>query len=136
MYTKVHHIGIAVNDIEKSLAVYQDILGLALEERHTLEEQKVMTAFFPVGETHIELIQPTAGNVGVTKFLEKRGEGVHHICFEVEDITQALHDLKARGAALLDETPQVIEGGKKKMAFLHPKSAGGVLIELYQICSA
>ena len=133
MYTKVHHIGIAVQDIEKSLAVYRDLLGLELEGQHEVEDQKVITAFFPVGETHIELIQPTAGNVGVTKFLEKRGEGVHHICFEVDDIEQALQDVKARGAVLIDETPRVIENGKKKMAFLHPKSTGGVLIELYQI---
>ena len=133
MYTKVHHIGIAVQDIEKSLAVYRDLLGLELEGQHEVEDQKVITAFFPVGETHIELIQPMAGNVGVTKFLEKRGEGVHHICFEVDDIEQALQDVKARGAVLIDETPRVIENGKKKMAFLHPKSTGGVLIELYQI---
>ena len=133
MYAKVHHIGIAVQDIEKSLAVYRDLLGLELEGQHEVEEQKVITAFFPVGETHIELIQPTAGNVGVTKFLEKRGEGVHHICFEVDDIEQALQDVKARGAVLIDETPRIIENGKKKMAFLHPKSTGGVLIELYQI---
>ena len=89
--------------------------------------------FFRWGKPHIELIQPTAGNVGVTKFLKKRGEGVHHICFEVDDIEQALQDVKARGAVLIDETPRVIENGKKKMAFLHPKSTGGVLIELYQI---
>ena len=133
MYTKVHHIGIAVQDIEKSLAVYRDLLGLELEGQHEVEDQKVITAFFPVGETHIELIQPMAGNVGVTKFLEKRGEGVHHLCFEVDDIEQALQDVKARGAVLIDETPRVIENGKKKMAFLHPKSTGGVLIELYQI---
>lgn len=133
MYTKVHHIGIAVQDIEKSLAVYRDLLGLQLEGLHEVEDQKVITAFFPVGETHIELIQPTEGNVGVTKFLEKRGEGVHHICFEVDDIEQALQDVKARGAVLIDETPRVIENGRKKMAFLHPKSTGGVLIELYQI---
>ncbi len=133
MYTKVHHIGIAVQDIEKSLAVYRDLLGLEFEGQHEVEEQKVITAFFPVGETHLELIQPTAGNVGVTKFLEKRGEGVHHICFEVDDIEQALQYVKARGAVLIDETPRMIEDGKKKMAFLHPKSTGGVLIELYQI---
>ena len=134
MYTKVNHIGIAVKDIEKSLAVYQDLLGLELEGQHDVEEQKVLTAFFPVGETHIELIQPTEGNVGVTKFLDTRGEGVHHICFEVDDLKKALKELKERGARLIDEEPRTIEDGKKKMAFLHPKSTGGVLIELYQIC--
>lgn len=135
MYTKVHHIGIAVKDIEKSLEVYQDLLGLELEGQHEVPEQKVLTAFFPVGETHLELIQPTKGNVGVSKFIDKRGEGVHHICFEVEDIEAALKGLKERGARLIDEKPREMEGGKKKMAFLHPKSTGGVLIELYQICS-
>ncbi len=134
MYTKVNHIGIAVKDIEKSLEIYQELLGLELEGQHAVEDQKVLTAFFPVGETHLELIQPTEGNVGVTKFLEKRGEGVHHICFEVDDLEATLKDLKARGARLIDEEPREIEGGKKKMAFLHPKSTGGVLIELYQIC--
>ena len=134
MYTKVNHIGIAVKDIEKSLEVYQDLLGLELEGQHNVEEQKVLTAFFPVGETHIELIQPTEGNVGMTKFLDKRGEGVHHICFEVDDLKKALKELKERGARLIDEEPRAIEDGKKKMAFLHPKSTGGVLIELYQIC--
>ncbi|PIE34716.1 methylmalonyl-CoA epimerase [candidate division KSB3 bacterium] len=134
MYTKVNHIGIAVKDIEKSLEVYQDLLGLELEGQHEVKEQKVLTAFFPVGETHLELIQPTEGNVGVTKFLEKRGEGVHHICFEVDNIETTLSDLKARGARLIDEKPREIEDGKKKMAFLHPKSTGGVLIELYQMC--
>ena len=134
MYKKVNHIGIAVKNIEESLKIYQDLLGLELEGRHTVEAQNVITAFFPVGETHIELVQPTEGNVGVTKFLEKRGEGVHHICFEVDDIEQALKDLKERGARLIDEEPREMEGVKKKMAFLHPKSTGGVLIELYQIC--
>ena len=135
MYTKVHHIGIAVKDIEKSLEVYQDLLGLELEGQHEVPEQKVQTAFFPVGETHLELIQPTEGNVGVSKFLEKRGEGVHHICFEVEDIEAALKGLQDRGARLIDDVPREMEGGRKKMAFLHPKSTGGVLIELYEICS-
>jgi len=135
MYTKVHHIGIAVKDIEKSLEIYQDLLGLELEGKHDVEDQNVITAFFPVGETHIELVQPTEGNIGVTKFIEKRGEGVHHICFEVDDIETALKDLKARGARLIDEEPRKIEGGKKKIAFLHPKSTGGVLIELYQVCN-
>ncbi|GAK59745.1 putative methylmalonyl-CoA epimerase [Candidatus Vecturithrix granuli] len=134
MYKKVNHIGIAVKDIEESLKIYRDLLGLELEGQHAVEEQKVITAFFPVGETHIELVQPTEGNVGVAKFIEKRGEGVHHLCFEVDDIEQALADLRARGAKLIDEQPREIEDGKKKMAFLHPKSTGGVLIELYQIC--
>jgi len=134
MYKKVNHIGIAVKDIEKSLEIYRDLLGLELEGQHEVESQKVITAFFPVGETHIELIQPTEGNVGVTKFLEKRDEGVHHICFEVDNIDQALKDLKDRGVRLIDEEPREIEGEKKKMAFLHPKSTGGILIELYQIC--
>jgi methylmalonyl-CoA/ethylmalonyl-CoA epimerase len=133
MYTKVNHIGIAVNDIEKSLEIYRDLLGLELEETHEVPDQKVRTAFFPVGETHLELVQPTEGNVTMRKFLEKRGEGVHHICFEVKDIEAALAELKARGARLIDEIPREIEGGKKKIAFLHPKSTGGVLIELYQI---
>lgn len=133
MYIKVNHIGIAVKNIEDSLAVYRDLLGLELEGTHDVPDQKVRTAFFPVGETHIELIQPTEGNVGVAKFLENRGEGVHHLCLEVDDIETALQTLKARGARLIDEIPREIDGGRKKMAFVHPKSTGGILIELYQI---
>lgn len=133
MYTKVHHIGIAVKDIEKSLETYRDLLGLELQGKHEVEVQNVITAFFPVGETYIELVQPTEGNVGVTNFLEKRGEGVHHICFEVDDIETALKDLKERGAKLIDEEPREIEDGNRKIAFLHPKSTGRVLIELTQI---
>lgn len=133
MYTKLNHIGIAVKNIDESLAIYRDLLGLELEGTQEVPDQKVRTAFFPVGETHLELIQPTEGNVGVAKFLENRGEGVHHLCLEVEDIEAALQTLKARGARLIDEMPREIEGGRKKMAFVHPKSTGGVLIELYQI---
>jgi methylmalonyl-CoA/ethylmalonyl-CoA epimerase len=133
MYTKVHHIGIAVNDLEHSLAIYRDLLGLPLEGQHEVPDQQVLTAFFPVGETHLELIQPTADDTSVARFLAKRGEGVHHICFEVEDIEAALRELKARGARLIDEQPRVMEEGRKKMAFVHPKSTGGVLIELYQL---
>ncbi|MBD3306785.1 methylmalonyl-CoA epimerase [candidate division KSB3 bacterium] len=135
MYTKVDHIGIAVKNIEQSLGIYRDLLGLELEGQQTVESQNVVTAFFPVGETHIELVQPTEGNTGVMKFLEKRGEGVHHICFEVDDIDQALKELERRGARLIDTEPRTIEGGAKKIAFLHPKSTGGVLIELSQRCA-
>jgi methylmalonyl-CoA/ethylmalonyl-CoA epimerase len=135
MYKKVHHIGIAVHDLEKSLELYRDLLGLPCAGTHEVPEQKVITAFFPVGDTHLELIQPTEGNVGMTKFLEKRGEGIHHLCFEVDDIETALAACQSRGLRLIDEVPREIEDGKKKMAFLHPKSTGGVLIELYQICS-
>jgi len=135
MYRKVHHIGIAVKDIEASVKLYRDLLGVPLEGTHTIPEQKVLTAFFPVGDTHLELIQPTEGNVGVTKFLKNRGEGVHHLCFEVDDIEVALAECRSRGLRLIDDVPRELEDGKKKMAFLHPKSTGGVLIELYQICS-
>ena len=135
MYKKVHHIGIAVKDLAQSMELYGDLLGLPLEGTHTVPEQKVVTALFPVGDTHLELIQPTEGNVGVTKFLETRGEGVHHLCFEVDDIETALAECRSRGLRLIDDVPRDIDDGKKKMAFLHPKSTGGVLIELYQICS-
>lgn len=135
MYKKVHHIGIAVQNIEKSVELYRDLMGLPLEGLQAVPEQQVLTAFFPVGDMHLELIQPTEGNVGVTKFLETRGEGVHHLCFEVDDIDAALAECRSRGLRLIDETPRTIENGAKKMAFLHPKSTGGVLIELYQMCS-
>ena len=129
MYMKVNHIGIAVKDIEKSLEIYRDLLGLELERRQEVEAQNVITAFFPVGETHIELVQPTEGNVGMTKFLEKRGEGFHHICYEVDDIRTEIASLKEAGVEVLGEPKPGAEG---LSAFLHPRDTHGLLIELVE----
>lgn len=125
------HVAIAVKDLEKAVAFYQRAFGLELAEIEVVEEQKVRTAIFGHGLGRIELICPTEAGTGVAKFLEKRGEGLHHICIEVEDIEAALGELKAQGAPLIDETPKIGAGGAK-IAFIHPKGTHGVLTELRQ----
>lgn len=125
------HVAIAVKDLEKAIAFYEKSFGLKLAEIEVVEEQKVRTAIFGHGAGRIELICPTEPNTGVAKFLEKRGEGLHHVCIEVPDIEAALKELKAQGAPLIDETPKIGAGGAK-IAFIHPKGCHGVLTELRQ----
>ncbi len=129
MFEKIDHIGIAVGDLDKALHLYRGQLGLDFKGIEEVEEQKVRVAFFPVGESKIELLETTdpAGPVG--KFIEKKGEGVHHLSFRVTDIDSKLKQLKEQGVALIDEKPRYGAGGAK-IAFLHPKSTGGILIEL------
>jgi len=126
---KVDHIGIAVQSIAETKKLYQDLLGLEHAGSETVAEQKVTTAFFPVGDTEVELLESTAADGPIAKYLEKRGEGVQHIAFRVENIEEALIELKAKGIRLIDEQPRKGAGGAK-IAFLHPKSTYGVLIEL------
>jgi methylmalonyl-CoA/ethylmalonyl-CoA epimerase len=126
---KIDHIGIAVNSIEDGKNLWMDALGLAFEGTETVEEQKVTTAFFPVGESEVELLESTAPDGPVAKFLEKKGPGVHHIAFRVENIEAALSELKEKGVRLIDEKPRKGAGGAK-IAFLHPKATNGVLVEL------
>ena len=130
MLKKIDHIAIVVRSIEEALKVYRDALGLPLAHVQEVPEQKVKIAFLPVGDCEIELVEPTTADSGVARFLEKRGEGLHHICFEVEDIEAALRDLAARGLRLIDRQPR--QGAIGRVAFLHPKSAHGVLIELIE----
>lgn len=131
MLNKIHHLGIAVKDIESGLALYGDALGLACAHTETVAAQKVKTAMLPVGETRIELLEPTEADSPVGKFLESKGPGIHHIAFEVADIEAALADLKAKGVPLIDQTPRTGVGGAR-VAFLHPKGTQGVLLELVQ----
>jgi methylmalonyl-CoA/ethylmalonyl-CoA epimerase len=126
---KVDHIGIAVQSIDATKKLYQDILGLEHVGSETVAEQKVTTAFFPVGDTEVELLESTAPDGPIAGFLEKRGEGVQHIAFRVANIEEALAELKAKGVRLIDEKPRRGAGGAK-IAFLHPKSTYGVLVEL------
>jgi len=126
---KVDHIGIAVKSIEETKKLYRDLLGLDHVGSETVEEQKVTTAFFPVGDTEVELLESTSEDGPIAKYLEKRGEGVQHIAFRVENIEQALAELKEKGIKLIDEKPRRGAGGAK-IAFLHPKSTFGVLVEL------
>jgi methylmalonyl-CoA/ethylmalonyl-CoA epimerase len=128
---KVDHIGIAVNSIDEAKKLYCDLLGLDHAGNETVAEQKVTTAFFPVGDTEVELLESTAPDGPVAKYIEKKGEGVQHIAFRVDNIEEALAELKAKGVKLIDEKPRIGAGGGK-IAFLHPKSTYGVLVELCQ----
>ena len=126
---KIDHLGIAVHSIEEAKKLFQDTLGLKFEGSETVTEQKVTTAFFPVGDSEVELLESTAPDGPIAKYLEKRGEGIQHIAFRVENIEEALAELKEKGIRLIDEKPRMGAGGAK-IAFLHPKSTHGVLIEL------
>ena len=130
MVVGIDHIGIAVNKLDEAISLYRDFLGLELEGVHVVEEQKVRVASFSTGgETRIELLEPTESESPVAKFIEKRGEGVHHIALKVRNIKAVLQELKEKGLTLVDEKPRVGVGGAK-IAFIHPKSTRSVLIEL------
>ncbi len=128
---KISHLGIATNGIDEALKFWQDALGLENVHTETVEDQKVRVAMLPLGETNIELLEPTAEDSPIQKFLEKRGGGIHHIAVEVENIEASLAKLKAEGMRLIDEQPRVGAEGCL-VAFVHPASAGGVLMELVQ----
>lgn len=126
---KIDHLGIAVNNMDEGKGFWTDILGLKFEGAETVAEQKVTTAFFPVGESEVELLESTAPDGPVAKFIEKKGPGFQHVAFRVENIEEALAELKAKGIQLIDQVPRKGAGGAK-IAFLHPKATGGVLVEL------
>ncbi len=124
---KIDHLGIAVKDLAAAVQAYE-ALGFAVEARHDVPTERVRAAFLPVGESHLELLEPTDPSSVIARFLEKRS-GLHHVCVLVEDIDAALAELKARGVPVLDETPRVGAGGCR-VAFVHPRGAAGVLLEL------
>jgi methylmalonyl-CoA epimerase len=126
---KIAHIGVGVMDAGKSKTLFQEILGLPVTGEERVGELK--TVFLPVGETNLELVQSTEPDGVMKKFIEKRGEGIHHLALEVEDIDQALEELKARGVPLIDQQPRP-GAHQTKVAFLHPKGTNGILIELVQ----
>lgn len=128
---KLDHLGIATHDIEEALGFWSDALGLVVEGSEVVADQKVRVAMLPVGDSRIELLEPTAEDSPISAFLEKRGPGIHHIAVEVEDIHAALDALKSEGARLIDEEPRTGAEGSL-IAFVHPKSANGVLLELTQ----
>jgi methylmalonyl-CoA epimerase len=128
---KINHLGIATKGIDEALKFWADALGLENDHTETVEDQKVRVAMLPVGESRIELLEPTSEDSPISKFLEKRGGGIHHIAVEVEDINAALAKLKSRGARLIDENPRIGAEGCL-VAFVHPSAAGGVLLELVQ----
>lgn len=126
---KIDHLGIAVNSIDDGKNFWSEILGLKFEGAETVEAQKVTTAFFPVGESEVELLESTSPDGPVAKFIEKKGTGFQHVAFRVANIEQALAELKEKGIQLIDKEPRIGAGGAK-IAFLHPKATGGVLVEL------
>ena len=131
MTKKINHIGVAVKSIDASTPFYRDVLGMVFEGTEVVAEQKVKVAFFSIGESRVELLEPTADDSPVAKFLEKNGEGMHHVAYEVDDLVATLARLKAAGVRLIDEVPRCGAHGTR-IAFLHPKASGGVLTELCQ----
>ncbi|MHB8071897.1 MAG: methylmalonyl-CoA epimerase [Candidatus Cryosericum sp.] len=127
--TNIDHVGIAVSNLTESLAFWQSALGIELHGIEEVAEQKVRTAFLPVGGTEIELLEPTGPDSPIAKFIEKRGEGLHHVAIRVDNIDEALAELKAKGVQLIDEVPRRGAGGAR-IAFVHPKATHGVLLEL------
>lgn len=130
MFAGMDHVGIAVKNLDEALRVYRDALGFKLEGIHTLTERKVKVAFLTTGgQTNVELLEPLNGESPIAKFLETRGEGIHHFAMKVKNIEEALTEYKEAGVALIDEQPKAGAGGAK-IAFVHPKSTRGVLMEL------
>ncbi len=131
MITRINHIGIAVNNIDQALKLYTELLGLSLKEIEVVEEQRTRTAILPVGESKIELLESTDPEGPIAKYIEKFGEGMHHLALEVSDIEDALSKISQSGIPLIDETPR--KGVENtRIAFLHPRGTGRVLLELVQ----
>lgn len=132
MIEVIDHVGIAVKNLDEAIALYQDILGFQFEESHTLDERKIKLASFRCGsESHIELVQPLSNDSTVARFLETRGEGIHHIAVKVKSVKAVLEEYKRKGLTLIDEEPKPGAGGSR-VAFVHPKSTRGVLLELVE----
>ena len=125
----IDHLGIAVKSIEKHLPYYEQVLGVKCYNIEEVADQKVITAFFKIGQTKIELLEPTSEDSTIAKFIEKRGEGIHHIAFAVPDVQNALNEMEANGVQLIDKTPRKGAEGIS-VAFVHPKSTCGILTEL------
>lgn len=126
---KVDHIGIAVKDLEQAKKFYTEMLGMEAMGEETVEQQKVRVCFIPCGDSEVELLESTSPDGPIAKFIEKNGEGIQHLALRVDNIENALADLKAKGVRLIDETPRYGAGGAS-IAFIHPKATGGILLEL------
>jgi len=132
MIKKISHIAVVVPELDAALHFWAEALGLPASHVEHVADQGVDVVFLPVGESNIELLLPVDEASGVARYLDKRGPGLHHICFEVDNITETLAQLKSRNIALINEEPTVDADGKK-IAFVHPKGTGGVLVELYEL---
>jgi methylmalonyl-CoA/ethylmalonyl-CoA epimerase len=128
---RIHHIAVLVEDIDAALKFWRDTLGIEPAQVLDNPAEMAQIAFLPVGESEIELVQPTTGESGLSRFLKKRGPGMHHLCLEVDDLSGLLEQLKTRGVQLINEEPRLGEDGKL-YAFIHPKSSFGVMVELYE----
>jgi methylmalonyl-CoA epimerase len=128
MIQKIHHIGIAVHNLEEALRFYSETLGLAVHKQATVKQQGVKAALLTIGESEIELLEPLGPETPVGRFLERRGEGLHHICFQTDGIDEELDGLKAKGVELIDQEPRIGLAGR--ICFLHPRAMKGVLVEL------
>ena len=129
MLKHIDHLGIAVDNLNDSMHLYEDILGLECHGQETVEDQRVNIAFFKVGDTKIELLESTCPDGPIARHINTRGQGIQHIAYRVADIETAISDMQAKGIAMLDKTPRIGAGGAR-IAFLHPKSTNGILIEL------
>ena len=129
---RIDHVAVLVDDLDKTLTFWRDGLGISVSHLEDMPREKSMVAFLPVGGSEVELVKPTSEDSGLRRYLEKKGPGMHHICLEVDDIAGMLAQLKEAGIQLINETPLSGSGGKR-YAFVHPKSANGVMVELYEL---
>ncbi|MCC6568253.1 MAG: methylmalonyl-CoA epimerase [Anaerolineales bacterium] len=129
---QINHVAVVVDDMDKALSFWRDALGLELHELRDVPAEKSQVAFLPLQGSEVELVCPTSDDSGIAKYLAKRGPGMHHICLEVDDIEGMMSQLRTKGVRLINEEPRTAADGKK-YAFIHPESASGVLVELYQI---
>ncbi len=129
---RINHIAIVVDDLDRSLAFWRDVLGLELTGRRDVPAEQSQVAFMPAGESEIELVKPTTEDSGLARFLARRGPGLHHLCLEVDDLQAVLERLKSKNVRLINEEARVTPEGRKYV-FVHPESTGGVLLELYQL---
>ena len=128
----INHVAIVVEDMDESLSFWRDALGIELRELRDVPAEKSQVAFLPLAGSEVELVKPTSDDSGIAKYMAKRGEGLHHLCLEVDDIEGMLAQLKAKGIRLINEEPRKASDGKR-YAFVHPESTSGVLVELYQV---
>ena len=129
---KINHVAVVVENLEEALVFWEGQLGLELDHVETVESMSVRIAFLPVGDSEIELVEPTAEDTGTARFLRDRGPGMHHLCLEVNNLENKLKELAEKGVDLIHEVPEEMEDGRL-LAFVHPRSSGGVLLELYQL---
>ena len=129
---RIDHIGVVVEDLDTTLSFWRDALGIELSHTQDVPAEMAQIAFLPVGASEIELVKPTSSDSGLARYLEKRGPGMHHICLEVDDILGMIAQLQEHGVQLINPEPRTSPNGKK-YAFVHPKSAGGVMVELYEL---